>query len=233
MCNQFQLQWSQFKNKPPTWLTLCNQPNPLEEFLLAHKNSLKNEYKPTDNILNIRTNQIIPSTNAPSILLSIDPWGAKPDWSKKTITNSRVEKLYDSPLWKKFIPKNRCLIPATSFFEWQEISGKKYKKQIEFLNPSTCLGGLYGLWEDIGIHKEGIWITILTQEGNPLMKKIHNSGDNQGRQPVVIKEKYWKSWLDPSIQSKGDILSMLDPFQEEEVRVLDVDNPTQPSLFSF
>ncbi|MCC5814830.1 MAG: SOS response-associated peptidase family protein, partial [Leptospira sp.] len=188
-------------------------------------------------ILNLRMNKSnsitsdLTNFNSFEIIPHFDSWGAKPDWSEKPITNSRSEKLFTSPFWKAFITQNRCLIPVTSFFEWQEISSKKHKQEITFKNDSTCLAGLYGNWEEIGISRPGIWITILTQDGNSLMKQVHNSGDNQGRQPVVIREEDWEKWIHQKVSEQKEIERMITQFKEDEIEVASADRGNQPSLF--
>ncbi|MCC5815942.1 MAG: SOS response-associated peptidase family protein, partial [Leptospira sp.] len=163
MCNRFNLRFPKGEEPQPRWTYLLSEPNLFDEFIHKNQQFIKPEYKPTDPILNLRIDKSnVAITDLNNINPSFDTWGARPDWSDKPITNSRSEKLFTSPFWKPFITQNRCLIPVSSFFEWQEISGKKHKQEITFKNDSTCLAGLYGNWEEIAISRPGIWITILT-----------------------------------------------------------------------
>lgn len=224
MCNRFNLKFEKLSDKKFQWVQLFRENTLFDNFIESNNYQILPEYKPTDPIFHIlqRKSSVIPSFST---------WGVKPDWSNKPITNSRSEKLFSSPFWRTFISKNRCLIPVSSFFEWQEISGKKFKKKITFKNESTCLAGLYGDWKDVGIQKDGYWVTILTQDGNSLMKKIHNSGENQGRQPVVMRREYWEKWLSPLVANEKEIGSMIEQFSEEEITVEGSDKDNQPSLF--
>lgn len=236
MCNRFNLQFTKPTTTKFKWVQLLPDPSLFDDFLGTFSHLIRPEYKPMDSIFHLRANSSDSSNSKISEPFSIthhfDTWGAKPDWSKKPITNSRSEKLFSSSFWKPFVVRNRCLVPATCFYEWQEIHGKKVKKEISFLDFSTCLAGIYGKWEDIGIPKPGVWLTILTQEGNPLMKQIHNSGENQGRQPVVMREKYWEKWLSPNVNSQNEILAMIEKFGENEIDVGGTDpGENQPGLF--
>ena len=235
MCNRFNLKFPNPTDQKYSWIQLFPERSLFDDYIDSHRHHIRPEYKPTDSIFHLRANSTELSDSENSEFYAINPnfdtWGAKPDWSNKPITNSRSEKLFTSPFWRPFISKNRCLIPATSFFECQEILGKKNKKEITFRNSSTCLAGIYGKWEEIGIQKLGIWLTILTQEGNPLMKQIHNSGENRGRQPVVMREEYWDKWLSPIVSNEREIVSMIEQFSEEEISVEGNDGGMQPGLF--
>jgi len=51
-------------------------------------------------------------------------WGLIPGWSKDEkigdkLTNARAETLTEKPSFKKPFQTQRCLIPATGYFEWQ------------------------------------------------------------------------------------------------------------------
>jgi putative SOS response-associated peptidase YedK len=63
------------------------------------------------------------------------------------------------------------------------------------------------------------------------MKQVHNSGDNQGRQPVVIQEENWEIWIHPKVTEQSEIEKMIYRFGEDETSVSSADGGMQPSLF--
>ena len=56
-------------------------------------------------------------------------WGFSYAWSKSLLINSRSDKLAGSNFYKRLFQKQRCLIPADGFYEWQvrKSGNKKFK----------------------------------------------------------------------------------------------------------
>ena len=57
-------------------------------------------------------------------------WGFKSFYGNNLIINGRSETISDKKLFRNSFLKRRCIIPATSFFEWEQIQGKKIKRKI-------------------------------------------------------------------------------------------------------
>ena len=67
-----------------------------------------------------------------------------------------------------------------------------------------------GLWDRWSDGEEEISsCTIITTTPNQMMSELHD------RMPVILDEDSRDKWLDPSIQDKGMLQSLLKPFQGE------------------
>lgn len=94
----------------------------------------------------------------------------------------------------------RCLIPVTSFTEWQHVPvpGKKTPDKVPYnirvKNEDIFLLG--GIWQDT--HLGYRTYTILTTKANPLMAVIHNT---KKRQPVIIPHDMVEYWLSPTLDN--------------------------------
>ena len=146
--------------------------------------------------------EVFPSQSVPVILqetgLVLDSlkWGLSPVWSKSLLINARRENLMTSKFWKPSIETRRCLVPASAFFEWQTIDGKKVKWKIGLKGSDLfCFAGIYDTVRDKN-NNEIVSFAILTEPANPLMKHIHNFGDNKHRQPVIVMDEQYNEWLD-------------------------------------
>jgi putative SOS response-associated peptidase YedK len=87
---------------------------------------------------------------------------------------------------RKFAESNRCLIPASAFFEF---TGKKYPKAKHrfTLNDAPFLA-IAGLWRPgLGNHPPAF--TMLTTEPGPDVEPYHN------RQVVVLRPEHWSDWI--------------------------------------
>lgn len=149
-------------------------------------------------------------------------WGVIPNYFKtpedirkgrKWMVNARSEKLLEkSAYWSK-IRTQRCLVPATGFFEHREVSGWKNKVPY-FIRPKGAevffMAGLYA-WSPFP-HPETGELTgtfsIITRNANEVMKKIHNGGENSGRMPLMMAPGMETEWLRPGL-TDTDIQQLL------------------------
>ena len=110
--------------------------------------------------------------------------------------NARVETADRKPTFRELWAKNRCVVPASYYFEWQHLihpSGKKQTGDKYMIQPKdstlTLLAGLYRLEE-----KDGLLLphfTVLTREPSEELRFIHD------RMPVILREDMVSEWLDP------------------------------------
>lgn len=81
-------------------------------------------------------------------------WGLIPPWApdKKIgskMINARAETLVEKRSFKKAFQKQRCLIPADSFYEWKTEDGKKQPMRIQRKDKTPLtFAGLWEKWQD-------------------------------------------------------------------------------------
>lgn len=152
-------------------------------------------------------------TNTKKNVLQRFHWGLIPSWAKddeikKFTLNAKIETINEKPSFKGNV-KNRCLIPANGFFEWQWLDpkGKKKRKFLIKVKGEEVFA-FAGLWSEWTNNRTGEVIhtyTILTTEANELMSKIHNS---KKRMPVIVRPDEYEAWLDQrEIELNGNELT--------------------------
>ncbi len=136
----------------------------------------------------IHKNEFRPSDQVPVILRQIDhnvlqnmKWGLKGYSQNQMIINARSETLLQKPRYSK-ITGNRCIIPATLFYE-PELRGKQKVMHRFGTGKILYLAGLYE--PDL---PQGA-VTIITMDASGDVKEIHP------RMPVAISEESLSSWL--------------------------------------
>ena len=143
-------------------------------------------------------------------------WGLIPPWSKDEkigykMINARAETVAEKPSFRKAFQKQRCIIPADSFYEWQKEDGKKIPMRIKLKTDELfAIAGLWESWKS----PEGKVIhtcTAITTEPNNLMKPIHD------RMPVILKREDEAAWLDPRNNDIDFLGNMLLPFDERQM----------------
>jgi len=147
-------------------------------------------------------------------------WGLIPRWAKDDkigdrMINARSETVAEKPSFKVPLRRQRCLVPATGFYEWKAVGktaqGKPAKQPYHIHRGDGALFAFAGLW-DRWCDPDGETIesyTILTTEPNKLMSTLHN------RMPVILGPSDYPLWLDPLVQEPERLIPLLAPAPEE------------------
>ncbi|MDP4289759.1 MAG: SOS response-associated peptidase [Bacteroidota bacterium] len=139
-------------------------------------------------------------TNREPGLITPLHWGLVPPWAtdnsiRQYTLNARIESVEKKLTFRDSL-KNRCLVIADGFYEWQWLDAKgKHKKKYLVTLPGEELYAYAGLWNEWVNKSTGEVLksyTIITTEANPLMSKIHNS---TLRMPVILTPQNEHEWL--------------------------------------
>jgi putative SOS response-associated peptidase YedK len=125
-------------------------------------------------------------------------WGLIPSWAKdpaigNKLANARGETVAEKPSFRAAFKRWRCLVPASGFYEWKAVAGRK---QPYYIRPKGddlfALAGITELWQspDGPLHT----VCLVTTEPNELMREIHD------RMPVIVPREDFGQWLDPANQ---------------------------------
>lgn len=150
-------------------------------------------------------------------------WGLVPSWAKdpsigNRMINARMETVTDKPAFRKAFAARRCLLPADGYYEWyateQKNKAGKPLKQPFFIHPADgsvmAMAGLYEIWRDPTRDEDDPnsfrWTcTILTTSAQDDVGRIHD------RMPLLVERDRYAAWLDPTVSSREDLLSLLVP----------------------
>lgn len=127
-------------------------------------------------------------------------WGIQFDIEKKSplIFNSRIETIKEKSYWTKLFYKNRCLLPATAFFEWKEIDRKKIPQRISLTEEDFFfIPSVFIKMEDF------YYASMITTQPNAFMKNIHK------RMPVILNKKDGINFLNEEPKNALDMCNPL------------------------
>ncbi len=149
------------------------------------------------------------------------------DGKIKSAINARSETVAKVAMFRDAFRHDRVLIPASAIYEWQHrASGVKARYEISFDTPLFALAGIA---RDCGIKGETRRATaILTTTPNDIFREIHNT---KQRQAVVIREKDYERWLDPTTPLE-DLKPLMQPLPNELTHAKEVAEPSATSLKS-
>jgi putative SOS response-associated peptidase YedK len=158
------------------------------------------------------SSEIFPTNTVPIIRelenrqLDMLKWGFMPSFTKKPLINARAETIDIKPTFKNSFINKRCIIPATSFFEWEKVQDKKIKRRISINDKLFSIAGLYNTFYD-NEAKEYEAFTILTINANEEMKHIHE------RMPVILSNEDVEIWLDKDNKNILGLKDILIPWK--------------------
>jgi putative SOS response-associated peptidase YedK len=116
--------------------------------------------------------------------------GNKPVW--RTIVNSREDKL-GGRTWNEAFTQRRCLIPASSFYEWVEMKGRSVPLQFE--RPGGEWIWIAGIWEVDA--ERGECFSMITTEPNSVLEPVHD------RMPAVLTDTQIPAFLHGELNEFG------------------------------
>ena len=142
-------------------------------------------------------------------------WGIPASWDAKPLINARSETLERKKTFRPLL-ENRCLVPATGYFEWRHEGRARFKNRIAPKDDQPfAFAGLF----DNG------YFTIITCAPIPEIAHIH------GRMPVILENSCEANWIDPA-KTFAEVRDALVPFTHGTLEAEEVQPPrVQGDLF--
>tara|TARA_Y100000294_G_scaffold117911_1_gene109468 strand:+ start:1013 stop:1600 length:588 start_codon:yes stop_codon:yes gene_type:complete len=144
-------------------------------------------------------------------------WGLAVEWDAKPLINARAETLSRKKTFRPLLG-NRCLVPATAYFEWRKDGPARRKNRI-----GTKSRGVFAF---AGL-TDGDRFTIITCPPAADIAHIHD------RMPVILERRAEHLWIDRGTPF-NEVSGLLVPYGAEPLRAEEETPPAagQPDLFS-
>jgi putative SOS response-associated peptidase YedK len=153
--------------------------------------------------------------------LALMRWGFLPSWaqgSHRAMINARAETIQEKPMFRRAFRAQRCVIPATGFYEWQAATahGTPVKTPYLFTVQDQELFAFAGIWDTA---QDIQTCAIITTAANALVAPIHD------RMPVILHREDIAEWLDPALRDVNQLGALLAPYPAEAMTA----RPTNPA----
>jgi putative SOS response-associated peptidase YedK len=179
-------------------------------------------------------------------------WGLVPSWAKdpavgQRLINARAENAPEKPSFRTPFRKRRCIIPATSFFEWEHQtledeladdavrdaadSGQLTLLELEPVETKPAkpavrkLPHLFQLADGRPFGFAGLWDRWYDDRERPIETcTILTTFPNElvkplhDRMPCILHEGDFAAWLDPGQEDPSMLTPLLVPYPAEEMR---------------
>ena len=107
-------------------------------------------------------------------------WGLPGFRGRQQIINARAETVTEKPMFRRSIAFQRCVIPATGFYEWD---AAKHKYFFQMPGQPLYLAGIYDNISGVNC------FIILTTAPNDSVAPIHD------RMPLLLSHEQVRPWL--------------------------------------
>jgi putative SOS response-associated peptidase YedK len=147
-------------------------------------------------------------------------WGLKVKWDNKLIINARSETITEKASFRPLL-EQRCLIPATGWFEWQAIPNAKRKRKHRLQPEGQHSFSFAGL-------SDGERVVMLTRAPAPEIAHVHD------RMPAVLSRADEQRWLDPAAkfeQAREALANKSDRYLAQPLEDMPPVKPVQTDLF--
>jgi putative SOS response-associated peptidase YedK len=119
----------------------------------------------------------------------------------KPVINARSETALEKPMFRKPMLGQRCLVPASGYYEWQKVEGisKKIKYLFHIPGAPMYFAGCFRQEKDSPLGR----FVILTRQAAGGTESIHD------RMPVILPEKHIEAWLNEGPEVPADTITAL------------------------
>ncbi|MBC7771502.1 MAG: SOS response-associated peptidase [Pyrinomonadaceae bacterium] len=145
-------------------------------------------------------------------------WGLLPSWARdikvgSSLINARAEGIESKPSFREAFRRQRCLVPASGFYEWKRLANGKVRQPYYISTADQkpiAFAGLWESWHNTSHQGEPVeTFTIITTTPNEMMAPLHD------RMPVILDPQDFPSWLDPGNKDTAGLLALLRPYPAE------------------
>jgi putative SOS response-associated peptidase YedK len=149
-------------------------------------------------------------------------WGLIPRWrpadGKRSLApiNARAETILEKPMFRGLLRSKRCIIPASGFYEWRKIDGRKQPYYITSDDGGLWgLAGLYDVTHDEGNRAAGSF-SIITVGANELVAPLHE------RMPAILNREHEEEWISRDVTDPLQVERLLHSYPEAEMELYPV-----------
>ncbi len=154
--------------------------------------------------------------------MALMQWGLVPRWAGNPATarrpiNARAETLAERPIFRGLLARNRCLVPASGFYEWNRDDGGRRTPFYFRLRDADlfAFAGLYDVWHDVDGAALATY-TLITTAANEVVAPLHD------RMPAILRREDEERWLADEPPAPEELAALLGPYPAEAMEAYPV-----------
>lgn len=146
---------------------------------------------------------------ASGVRASVLRWGLVPGWARDgsmrtKMINARSETVAQKPSFRDAFRSRRCVVPFSSFYEWEQSDKGRGKKQPHrVVRADGEMMWMAGLWEanDIAFGQRVETFCVVTAEARGRMAELHH------RVPVILEKEAIAHWMGPDDDAADAVMT--------------------------
>jgi len=147
-------------------------------------------------------------------------WGFVPSFAKDEksfqMINAKAETLFEKSSFKQAALKQRCVVLADSFYEWDKQDKHLPPRRILTTDQKVfAMAGIWNTFEKSNGEKVHT-VAIVTTKANQMMQTIHD------RMPVILTKKAEEIWLNPHVTDEMQLKNILVPYDQDKMKMYKV-----------
>ena len=148
--------------------------------------------------------------------LELMEWGYYSPKDSQRIGNTRLDTVYEKPMFADSFKLRRCILPASCFYEWRKEGKERFPMKITVRARKGF--ALAGIWRESVNHGGVVKVcSICTTEPNELITPIHN------RMPVILTQDMITPWLENRELTPAEYDAVKKPFAANQMVAEEVD----------
>lgn len=159
--------------------------------------AVRGEFRPGYNNAPTQTQPVVRHEDGARVIRPMR-WGLVPHWAKdpkigNRMINARSETVADKPAYRSPFKRQRCLVPATGFYEWKRQGKAKIPHLIRLRESRVfAMAGIWSSWHKGEGDAPLETFSILTTDPRGALDGLHD------RMPVIVHPDHWDVWMDPT-----------------------------------
>lgn len=134
---------------------------------------------------NVAPTRLVPALRCEGSQIVIEAmrWGLIPSWAKEiprgqALINARSETIHEKPSFRNLIPRHRCIVPMTGFYEWDRTDPRS---KVPYFIPRRDGRLILSLavWSRPSLLLGTASCAILTKDSHSDMREIHDRSPAQ------------------------------------------------------
>ena len=132
----------------------------------------------------------------------VPAWWSKPLKEMKLATfNARAETVAEKPMFRSAFKRNRCLMPASGYYEWHDTpEGKQPYYFTRRDGQVMTIAALWDEWVDKAKSETLRSCCMVITEPNKFVAEVHD------RMPVILEAKDFEQWVEGDAKDAAKLM---------------------------
>lgn len=128
-------------------------------------------------------------------------WGFAPPWARQPLLHARAEDAAGRRTWSAPLLRRRCLVPATGFYEWSTVGGRRQPHLVTAADGALLT--FAGIWDRFEVKGQPVdCVAFFTRPARGPLTQVHD------REPAALGPQARRAWMDPALDELPTLVQL-------------------------